>query len=163
MRFRGYVSVRGLAIVALALTIVAAGVVAYSVRRTISLRSQRPAAPKGIIALSPALTDLLFQMGAGDQVIGVAGYSHLPPGQSRPIVGDYLRGGREQILRLRPAVVVTQFDNELLRQLERDEHIRVERMPIETLADIRRALLELDRIAGGDGGAKLTRQIDRQL
>lgn len=155
-----FVSARTLGVVAVALALCAAMTVWHSVRRA----GRRPGGtPRGIVALSPALTDLLFQMGAGEQVVGIASYSHLPAGQTRPVVGDYLRVDREQILRLNPAVIVTQNDHELLRQLENDHHIRVERIAIETVDDVRAALVRLDGIAGGDGGAKRVRRMDADL
>ena len=42
--------------------------------------------PKAIVSLSPTATEMLFAIGAGDQVIAVDNYSYYPP--EAPVVGD---------------------------------------------------------------------------
>ena len=63
--------------------------------------------PQRIISLTPHLTELLFAVGAGSQVVGVDAASDFPRGaQSLPRVGDFSRLNFERILALRPDLVL---------------------------------------------------------
>jgi iron complex transport system substrate-binding protein len=64
-------------------------------------------APQRIISLAPHLTELLFAVGAGSQVVGVDGASDYPlAAQTLPRVGDYSRINYERILALKPDLVL---------------------------------------------------------
>ena len=61
-----------------------------------------------IISLVPALTEMLFTIGAGPQVIGVSSYEDFPPDvEALPRVGALLDPDVERILALRPDLVLT--------------------------------------------------------
>jgi iron complex transport system substrate-binding protein len=61
-----------------------------------------------IISLVPALTEMLFAIGAGPQVIAVSSYDDFPPETKRlPRVGALLDPDVERILALRPDLVLT--------------------------------------------------------
>lgn len=65
------------------------------------------ASERRIVSLSPALTELLFALGAGDEVVGVTRYCDFPPEvRSLPQVGGYLDPSAEAIVALRPTLVV---------------------------------------------------------
>ena len=60
-----------------------------------------------IISLVPALTEMLFAVGAGPQVVAVSSYDEYPPDvKSLPRVGALLDPDVERILSLRPDLVV---------------------------------------------------------
>jgi len=66
---------------------------------------ERP--PQRIISLTPHLTELLFAVGAGGQVVGVDSASDYPQAaQTLPRVGDYSRINHERILALKPDLVI---------------------------------------------------------
>jgi len=67
------------------------------------------AAPaRRIVSLAPHATELLFAAGAGDRIIGVMSDSDFPPAAARiPIVGNVNALDLEQILSLRPDLIVT--------------------------------------------------------
>jgi iron complex transport system substrate-binding protein len=70
---------------------------------------QRAAAtPQRIISLVPALTEMLFAIGAGPQVVAVSSYDDFPP-EVRPLprVGALLDPDVERIFSLRPDLVIT--------------------------------------------------------
>jgi iron complex transport system substrate-binding protein len=83
------------------------------------IAAQAPA--RRIVSLVPAVTEMLFAIGAGPQVIAVSSYDDFPPAvKSLPRVGALLDPDVERILVLRPDLVVsygTQTD--LHSQLER--------------------------------------------
>lgn len=63
--------------------------------------------PQRIVSLSPAITETLFALGAGPQVVGVTRYCDYPPEAQRlPRVGGYLDPNPEAVLQLRPDLVV---------------------------------------------------------
>lgn len=70
-----------------------------------ALEFSRP--PQRIIALTPHLTELLFAVGAGTQLVGVDSASDYPAAaRSLPRVGDYSRINFERILALKPDLVI---------------------------------------------------------
>ena len=79
------------------------------------------AGPQRIVSLVPAVTEMLFAIGAGDAVVGVSSFDRFPPEvASRPKVGALVDPDFERILSLRPDLVIvygTQLD--LVARLER--------------------------------------------
>lgn len=70
-----------------------------------SLEFRQP--PQRIISLAPHLTELLFAVGAGAQVVGVDSASDYPQAaRSLPRVGDSSRINFERILALKPDLVI---------------------------------------------------------
>lgn len=66
------------------------------------------APPKRIISLVPALTEILFAIGAGPQVIAVSSFDDDPPEVLKlPRVGALLDPDTERILAMRPDLVLT--------------------------------------------------------
>jgi iron complex transport system substrate-binding protein len=64
-------------------------------------------APQRIISLTPHLTELLYAVGAGAQVVGVDSFSDYPKAaQTLPRVGDYSRINFERVLTLKPDLVI---------------------------------------------------------
>ena len=64
--------------------------------------------PRRIISLVPALTEMLFAIGAGPQVVAVSSYDEYPPDvKSLPRVGALLDPDTERILSLKPDLVLT--------------------------------------------------------
>jgi iron complex transport system substrate-binding protein len=78
-------------------------------------------APKRIVSLVPAITEMLFAIGAGPQVVAVSSYDEYPAEvKALPKVGALLDPDTERILALRPALVVVYgSQSELHTQLER--------------------------------------------
>jgi len=66
-----------------------------------------PAAPMRIVSLVPAVTESLFAIGAGPQVVAVSSFDHFPAAvEALPRVGALLDPDTERILSLRPDLVV---------------------------------------------------------
>lgn len=65
------------------------------------------AAPRRIVSLVPALTEVLFAIGAGPRVVAVSSFDSFPPEVERlPRVGALLDPDTERILSLRPELVL---------------------------------------------------------
>ena len=78
-------------------------------------------APKRIISLVPAVTEMLFAIGAGNEVVGVSSYDRFPAEvATRPKVGALIDPDFERILSLKPdLVVVYGSQTELIARLGR--------------------------------------------
>jgi iron complex transport system substrate-binding protein len=64
--------------------------------------------PQRIISLVPALTEMLYAMGAGPQVVAVSSYDEYPPEvKALPRVGALLDPDTERIIALKPDLVIT--------------------------------------------------------
>ena len=74
-----------------------------------------------IVSLVPALTEMVFAMGAGDRVVAVSSYDDTPPQvQSLPRVGALIDPDVERIITLRPdLVLVYGSQTDLMTQLSR--------------------------------------------
>jgi cobalamin transport system substrate-binding protein len=82
---------------------------------------QPPRAPARIISVIPAVTEMLFAIGAGPQVVAVGSFDRFPPEVEKlPRVGALIDPDVERILSLRPdLVVVYGSQTDLRTQLER--------------------------------------------
>jgi cobalamin transport system substrate-binding protein len=77
--------------------------------------------PRRIVSVVPAVTEMLFAIGAGPQVVGIGSYDMYPPeSQKLPRVGALLDPDLERILSLKPDVaVIFETQTDLRKQLER--------------------------------------------
>jgi len=77
--------------------------------------------PKRIISLVPNVTEILFAIGAGPQVVAVSNYDVEPPEvRSLPTVGALVDPDTEKIISLRPDLVITYgSQTDLQEQLKR--------------------------------------------
>jgi iron complex transport system substrate-binding protein len=65
------------------------------------------APPQRIVSLSPAITEMVFALGAGDRVVGVTEYCDFPPEAKKlPKVGAYTGFSLERVLSLKPDVAL---------------------------------------------------------
>lgn len=123
-----------------------------------------------VASLSPAATEILIGMGAGDLLVAVSNYDPARESTKKlPRVGDYQSTDWERLSQLRPGVMVTQFAADRLPeglvQKSRDLGIELVNVPITRLADIYSAEKSLGRAIGkpemGESAAqKLKAQLD---
>jgi iron complex transport system substrate-binding protein len=131
----------------------------------LSLQPSAFAQARRVISIIPATTEMLFAMGAGDRVIAIGSYDHYPPEAQRlPKVGALIDPNVEQILQLRPDLVVMYgTQTELKRRLERA------RVPYYSyvhrgLADITETMRSLAARVGMEAaGNALASRVERQL
>jgi len=104
-----------------------------------------------IAALAPSLTELVYAAGAGDKLVAVSSFSDYPiAARALPQVADYSGINIEALLSLKPDLVLVWGSGTQEKQIERLEAlgIRVERIGIETLADVSVALRRIGELAG---------------
>jgi len=110
-----------------------------------------------LITFSPALTKITFDMGLGSHIVGVTTFCQVPAGQKRPLIGNSLNVRVEPILAVQPDIIVTQTDVKNFEPVIRvNSRIRVEKIVIETLAEIAHAMEQIGRIVNQPDVGKLT-------
>ncbi len=108
-------------------------------------------APQRIISLAPNITEILFAVGAGSQVVAVSQYSDYPQAARRlPRVASALGVDYERILALNPDLVVAWASGNGQRVVQRLEALRVPLFVTEPrlFSDVERLLSVLGAITG---------------
>lgn len=130
---------------------------AQGLAETISVRDdvgrnvqlERPA--RRIISLSPHITEMLFAIGAGEQLVGVAENSDFPPAAKNiPRVSGAARLDLERILALSPDLIVAWHSGNPVQAMEPLHRLGIPLFYSEPrrLEDIARNLQRLGRLAG---------------
>lgn len=114
----------------------------------------RTPVPARIVSLVPALTETLFAIGAGPQVIAVSSFDTFPPeAQDLPRVGALLDPDMERILAMRPDLVVAYgSQTELHARFDR-AGIRVFSYRHGGVATVLETIHELGALTGRQAGA----------
>lgn len=127
--------------------------------------SFRPPSPARIISLIPAVTEMLFAIGAGPQVVAVSSFDRYPPEvETLQRVGALIDPDVERILSLRPDLVVVYASQTSLReQLERAK-IPVYVYSHAALPDITTTIKALgERVGHRFAAADLARNIEARI
>lgn len=117
--------------------------------------ARRAGSPSRIVSLVPALTEMLYAIGAGPRVVGVSSYDRFPDAvRALPIVGGLLDPDYERIISLRPDLVITYASQTELERRLTLAGIRVFSYRHRDLASVNESLLALGQITGQDADAK---------
>jgi iron complex transport system substrate-binding protein len=103
-----------------------------------------------IISLAPNLTELLYEAGAGDRLVGVVAYSDYPVAAQRvQRIGEAARLDTEQILSLKPDLVVAWKTGNNREDYERLERLglKVYAVELDTITRIPDTIEDLGRLA----------------
>lgn len=122
-------------------------------------------APARVVSVIPAVTEMLFAIGAGPQVVGVGSYDHFPAAVEKlPRVGALLDPDFEKILSLHPDLVIayaTQTD--FIARLQKAS-IPVFRYEHAGLPDIVTTIRQLgDRVGRTKDAEALASSMERDL
>jgi ABC-type Fe3+-hydroxamate transport system substrate-binding protein len=110
----------------------------------------RPTTPEGprIVTLAPGITDTLFAIGAGAQVVARSDYCDYPPEVLKvPAVGTNLTPAYETIARLSPTLIVGEA-NAAAREAELQAVGRTRLLPWLSLSEVIESTRELGRLTG---------------
>jgi len=100
-----------------------------------------------IITLSPAINEIIYALGIGNQVVGNTQYCLFPKETlSVPKVGGYFSTSLEKILALNPTIVIMQKNNYKLQLQLNRLHIKTKMIQIDTLDNIKKSILELGNL-----------------
>lgn len=128
-------------------------------------RAPQPASAPRIASLVPALTEMLFAIGAGPQVVAASSYDVYPPeAQALPRVGALLNPDIERILRLAPTLVITYASQTDLDARFARAGIRVYRYRHAGLAAVVQTLRDLGGLTGhAQEAERAVRDLERQF
>ncbi len=118
-----------------------------------------------LVCLSPGITETVFALGLGEQVVGVTRFCTYPPEAAQRFqVGGFLDPNYEALLALQPdLILLTPFHRELQPELDR-LGLRYKIIGQDTVADIRESFLRLGALCGREAeAAALTEMLDGRL
>ncbi|MFW5791975.1 MAG: ABC transporter substrate-binding protein [Desulfohalobiaceae bacterium] len=82
--------------------------------------------PERIVCLAPNLTEIVFELGQGERVVGATTYSNHPPVAAKlPRVGSYVRLDLELIAALKPDLCLATKDGNPLGAVKRIESLGI--------------------------------------
>ena len=106
--------------------------------------------PARIVSLAPSVTEMLFAVGAGDQVVGVTSFCDYPPeAQAKPKVGGAFPN-LEVVLSLKPTLVVAPLDFIRPDMVAKLDQLKIALFILDagTLEDVLRHIQTIGRILG---------------
>jgi len=112
-------------------------------------------AQERIVTLSPAINEIVYALGAGNDVVGNTQYCMYPKAtQSVTKVGGYFSPNLEKILSLKPSIVIMQQNNKKLAIKLEKLGINTKIIQIDRLPHIKNAILELGTLLHKESNAK---------
>ena len=111
-----------------------------------------------IVSLAPNLTELVFAVGAGEQLVGVSAWSDYPREVLElPVVGDAFTVDQEQLALLEPDLLLVWESGMPAHTVDelRKSGYRVESIRTRGLADVNTALLRIGELTGRLAEAEL--------
>lgn len=118
-----------------------------------------------IIALSPAINEILFALDSGDKIVANTDYCLYPEASKNiPKVGGYFSPSLEKIIALKPTLVIMQQNNQQLSQKLQRLGIKTKVIKIDKLSNIKEAILEIGAVVNQKQKArKIVDTIDNAL
>ena len=121
-------------------------------------------AQERIVSLSPSITEILFALGKGENIVGTSSYSNYPPEAKKlPAVGAYSQPHFEKILALLPSLVIGQTFNQ--RTLEKLKKFKIKTLQVnlKTLTNITDSISLMAREVGSTKDKELVRDITNAI
>jgi iron complex transport system substrate-binding protein len=122
-------------------------------------------APHRIVSVAPSITEILYSLGAGDQIVGVTTYCRYPEAaKAKPKIGGYTTPSLEAIFALRPDQVIMMKNRPDVAQKLRQTGIDVVELQPENLAGVYESIRIIsEKIGVPERGRSLTQSIQKEL
>jgi iron complex transport system substrate-binding protein len=120
-------------------------------------RITTPASIRRIISLAPSVTETLFALGAGDEVVGVSQYCDYPSKvRQLPKVGSFLRPNLEAIVALKPTLVIGLLTSSDLREIRALQAIGITTLMVDdgSVAAIEASIGKIGNAVGQSAAAR---------
>ena len=131
----------------------------------ISLLALNLYAQQRIVALSPAINEIIFALGAGDKIVANTTFCVYPE-ESKSIkkVGGYFSPSIEKILSVKPSMVIMQENNRNLAHKLQKIDIKSMVLKIDKIDSIKESILKIGRYVKKEKAAKeLVKKIDDSM
>jgi iron complex transport system substrate-binding protein len=157
-----------ISVFALALILALAAILvtpSYAQERSIPSNELQPNGMQRIISLAPHITELLFTVGAGNQIVGTVSYSDYPiQANEIPRIGSHNKFNYEAILALRSTLVIGWDSGNSEESLNRLEHLglNVYHFESHSLEDVATSLRVLGELTGNAARGELQASLFRQ-
>ncbi len=123
--------------------------------------------PERIVSLAPSITEILYALGLGEQVVGVTQFSDYPQAAlKKPKVGSYIKLNVERIIALRPDIVIGTADGNKPRivKLLEQASIPVYIINPRKIRDILKTISTLGQVCGvRDKGKALSSELKEKV
>ena len=107
-----------------------------------------------IVSLAPSVTEVLFELGIGDRVVGVTHYCRFPPeAQHREHIGGFYDINVEKIVSLRPDLVVALPEHASIRQTLERLRVPVLQVDHATVSGIKESFRTISHRCGNEDKA----------
>ncbi len=110
-----------------------------------------------LVSLKPNVTEIIFDLGRGGDLVGVTQYCDRPPAALKiNKVADYVHVDVEKVLIQKPTLVLGAEENSQKKQIHflRDRGLRVELFSFKTLEEIKSSIQKMGNILGKSNEAK---------
>jgi len=113
-------------------------------------------AQERIITLSPAINEIVFALGAGDNIVGNTDYATYPEASKKiPKVGGFFSPSLEKIIALKPTLVIMQQNNQQLNHKLQRLGINTKVIKIDKLSSIKEAILAIGKVVKQEKKAQI--------
>jgi iron complex transport system substrate-binding protein len=118
-----------------------------------------------IIALSPAINEILFALGVGEQVVGNTDHCTYPKASLKVTkLGGYADPSLERVLALQPTLVILQQHNYRLASRLKQLNIPTKIIKIDSLVNINKAIIDIGKMVHAEKEAEeISSKIDKAL
>ena len=119
-----------------------------------------------IVSTAPSITEILFALGAGDEVVGDTIYCNYPEAaKSKAKIGGFANPSIELILALKPDLVfMTGFRPDIVKSLEQSRRAEVVTVQPDNVAGIYKSIQTIaDKIGLSERGSALVQSLDQQI
>ena len=108
-----------------------------------------------IVSLSPSITEIIFALDKGDELLATSSYSLYPKeAQDLPIIGGYENPHLEKILSFSPTLVIGQNFNQSTLENLKKFHIKTLQLNLKTLKSIQKSISILGKKLNKEPEAK---------
>jgi len=132
-----------------------------------SVASEVGATPDRIISLKPNITEIVYELGLGDKLVGRTKYCDWPTqAKDVAIVADYTRPFIERIIAINPDIVLASKENTIRRPMDKLEamKIRIALFDFSSIPATLKSIREIaDLLGEHERGVKLTAKIQNKL
>jgi cobalamin transport system substrate-binding protein len=116
-----------------------------------------------IVSLAPSVTETLFALGAGAEVVGVSQYCDYPPPARRlPKIGTFLTPNVEEIVALRPTLVIGLLTSSDLREIRALQTMGIATLMVDD-GSVAKIELSIEKIGDGTGRPRVARDLVAQI